>query len=52
MKKIDSVLVSKKERDVAKTWMKSFQKAKLPFVKDPVKPPVEEETTDEKAAKN
>ena len=39
LKKIDTVLVSKKERDNANVWIHKFRNVSLPFVKDAQGPP-------------
>jgi len=41
LKRLDSVLVSKKERDNANVWMNQFGRIEPPQVKNPVKPPEE-----------
>ena len=41
LKKIDTVLVSKKERDNANVWIHSFRNVSLPMVKDAQSPPEE-----------
>ena len=39
IKKIDTVLVSKKERDNAYVWINSFKNVMIPEVKNAIKPP-------------
>lgn len=41
LKKIDTVLVSKKERDNAMVWIHQFRNVTLPMVKDAQSPPEE-----------
>ncbi len=38
LRKLDTVLVSKKERDNCRVWIECFKLVSLPFAKDPVKP--------------
>jgi len=42
LKRIDSVLISKKEKDNAKVWKDEFKYTKMPEVKDPAKVPAYE----------
>jgi len=39
LQKLDTVLITKKERDNARVWISTFMNTKLPEIKDPEKPP-------------
>lgn len=39
LKKLDTVLISKKEKEAASVWRSMYINKKLPSIKDPLKPP-------------